>query len=480
MKQSKKVALVCPFPADIRSIGSANLGFKIVEDTIKKCGWDVDIYTCEKWFIPYPDSYDIIAFSLFYYGQIINVLPFLEKNNIPLNPKDRKQVVIAGGQGMIGVNTLNNYIDCISMGDCEVSLPYLLEHYDDLELLSKHKNLFVPSINSSMDEKELGFYPYVDTGVVTYGKNATVQLNKGCRFRCKFCGYSWCTKKYIEKPLELVKEQILEAKAMGIKNINLFSVNMCGYSKIIEVLDFMIENGMRLLTTDVRASDYTEEIAERLDKLKVRRLSVGVESFDEDVRKYIRKGLSDKQLDEFFDRAIRHNVSTFHIYLICGLPTEQYKNWNEWVGYIKEKIEKVDRGIRLDFSLANFQPMPKTPLQDEEYVDFKEKHEYIRSFLRKQYEVGLLKQEPESKTYRNLGGRIAQKERSYLVFMYMLHGDVTAGNILEKLHLKSFVGRSLNPKLYDKIRILCKENPDCYQIEELTDSNEEVWDVTDI
>lgn len=472
---SKKVALVTLQPVDVRSAGAVNLGYYAVKETFIKEGWEVDEYTCKEWYIPNPYEYDIIAFSVYYYTQLINLLPFLKRNHIPYRRTDRRPTILVGGQGCQN-NLLNDYIDVVSMGACEISLPFILENHRDLELLSTHPNVFVPSIDKDISTKELGYYDKVDSPVVIYGKNAVVQISHGCRYRCKFCGYSWSVGKYKEKPIEVVKEQLLEAKSKGVTGVNLFSADMTGYSHIIELLDFMIEHNIRILNTDIRASGYTEEIAERLDKLKFRRASIGVESFDESVRQGINKRLTDQQLEECIDRAIRHNVSTLHLYLIAGLPNEQYNHWIEWFEKIKARVEEEERSIRVDFSIQNFQPMQYTPLKDFPFVDFNEKHKFVRKFLQCKYKLGWLSRPAEEKDYCNLGGKIGMKECSYLVTMFVLHGDSTGGNVLEELDMKTFIGRSINPKLYSKIRAVCERHPEWYQIKKVDNPEKGVWE----
>ena len=68
------------------------------------------------------------------------------------------------------------------------------------------------------------------------------------------------------------------------------------------------------------------------------------------------------------------------------------------------------------------------------------------------------------------------KECSYLVTMFVLHGDSTGGNILEELDMKTFIGRSIDPKLYSKIRAVCERHPDWYQIKKVDNPEKGVWD----
>src|SRR5690606_19638616 len=127
------------------------------------------------------------------------------------------------------------------------------------------KYLYIPSISEKINFNTST--EIINSEPVIYNKNAMIELTRGCKYRCKFCQYGWTNGKYREKDIELVKQQILYIKNKGIKNINLLSCNLGGYSKINEILDFCIKEKIRLMNTDMRINEYTEEIAEKLNIL---------------------------------------------------------------------------------------------------------------------------------------------------------------------------------------------------------------------
>ena len=229
------------------------------------------------------------------------------------------------------------------------------------------------------------------------------------------------------------------------------------------------------MNTDMRIDVYTEEVAERLDKLKVRTLKVGVESFNEQIRKDIHKNVSKKQLDEFIDRALKYNISNLHFYLIYGLPTENdYTEWFKYMKDISEKRKEIDRNIRIEFSITNFEPSIYTPYEHEKFVNFEDKHNFLREFLQVQEDCGYIKQKANTKDYKNTHGRLGRKERSYNIGMWLLHGDETIGKCLLQLDIKG-IGRSVDMKVYDKIKKICDKDKTIYPIKELTDINENIW-----
>lgn len=470
----KKFALVQLTPKDMRCQDSINLGLEIVKNIIdNKEGWEVDLYKFGET-IKDINQYDIIGFSIFYFTQMLNLVPFLKTNNIePLRKnRNRKPLIVAGGQGIQNPKPIKDFIDVFMMGNGEGVVEYVLDNYDNIDKLKENEYLLIPDIK---EEFKFAHKNIIDSNPVIFGKNCMIELTRGCKHRCKFCQYGWTNGKYREKDIELVKQQILEVKDKGIKNINLLSCNLGGYSKIIELLDFCIDNKIRLMNTDMRIDAYTDEVAKRLDKLKVRTLKVGVESFNEEVRKDINKKFTKEQLDGFIDRALENNVSNLHFYLIYGLPTEKdYTKWFEYMEYISEKRKNIDRNIRIEFSITNFEPSIYTPYEHENFVDFNIKHKFLREFLQIQEDCGYIKQKANTKDYKNTHGRLGRKERSYNIGMWLLHGDESIGKCLLQLDIKG-IGRSVDMKVYDKIKKICNKDKSIFQIRELTDKNENIW-----
>lgn len=457
----------------MRSQDSINLGLEIISEIVKKQGWQLDTYKFgDK--IQDVNSYDIIGFSLFYFTQMLNLVPFLKSNNIePLSSKRNNQpLLLAGGQGIQNPKPISKFIDVFCMGEGEGVLEYILENYKNKNILSNHKSLYIPNINDNFIFNSI---KDVDSKPIIYGKNSMIELTRGCKNRCKFCQYGWTNGKYREKNIELVKQQILEVKDKGIKNINLLSCNLGGYSKINEVLDFCIEENIRLMNTDMRIDEYSEEIAIKLDLLKVRTLKVGVESFSDQTRIGINKNISKIQLDTFIDRALKHNISNLHFYLIYGLPNEEnYNEWFNYMEYIKNRIKSVDRNIRIEFSITNFEPAIYTPFEKSPLINFQDKHKFMREYLIKQEELGYIKQPAQTKDYKNSHGRLGRKERSYNIGMWLLHGNETVGDVLYELNIKG-IGRSINEKIYNQIYKICQSKTDVYQIRNIQDLNENIW-----
>lgn len=97
----------------------------------------------------------------------------------------------------------------------------------------------------------------------------------------------------------------------------------------------------------------------------------------------------------------------------------------------------------------NYEPTIYTPYENTQLINFEEKHKFLKEYLKVLEEAGYIKN-AENKWYHNMSGRLGRKEESYLISMWLLHGDETIGEILLNLDIKG-VSRSIDVSVYNKI-----------------------------
>ena len=452
----KRLCLVQLTPKDMRGQESINLGFEIIKRKIEENGWIVDIaYYGDK---INKNEYDIIGFSIFYVTQMLNLIPFLKDNNIePMSEIRNKPLLIAGGQGVHNPLPISKFIDIFSIGEGEETIVKILKAYEQQNFISikDEIGIYIPIFNKELilpiERYDFSFshVKTIDSEPIIFKKRAMLELTRGCKFRCKFCQYGWTAGKYREKDLELVKEQIWFLRKNRIRNINFLSCNLGGYSKLKELLEFCIETKTGISNTDMRVDEYTEEIAVLLEKLKVKTLKIGVESFCEETRFAMNKKITDLQMDEFFERALRHDMRTIHFYMIYGLPGDNYDHWFDVLRKHKEIIKIIqDRSIKLDYSITNFLPSLCTPMEKLPGVDFVEKDLFLKKYLKVLEETGHIK-DAEDKWYHNMHGKLGLKEETYKIVMMLLHGNESLTEMF--LKFDKGVGRSIDQSLYEKL-----------------------------
>jgi radical SAM superfamily enzyme YgiQ (UPF0313 family) len=131
-------------------VGMSNLGYQAVYSLFNKH----DHIVCERFFLPdnklnrrkqfvslesgRPFSdFDIIAFSLSFENDYLNMLEILFRSGLPLNSNERDihhPLIIAGGVVcMLNPEPISPFVDCFFIGEAEGILPDFINNFDPSE-----------------------------------------------------------------------------------------------------------------------------------------------------------------------------------------------------------------------------------------------------------------------------------------------------------------------------------------------------------
>jgi len=378
-------------PKDTRNRGSINLGFEIV----------AEIYDADRcnWFDVITKKYDRILFNVIYPTNMLNIVPFLKNNGIEILKDKRKSqpYIIAGGQGINHLGILDRIVDETFIGEADF--------LDNTKEITSH--------------------------LYTSKNNTVIEISRGCKYSCSFCEYTWnYGGKYREKNIDLAKKQIDIVHKMGRRTVNFMSANFTGYSKFNELLEYTAHKNMRIVNTDANYYDLANAIKNKYFYHKV--IKIGIESFDEDTRSRVNKKISDDRLRDLFE-IMAEKMNYIHLYLIYGLPGDNYESWFDWLQWLSDLRRKRsigytdlfggnhlihDKQIRFEFNITNFEPCPLTPLEKSPPVDFEKKEIFLQEWMRCLIDYGFKK--PLSKMdYKNARGRMGRKENSYKLLMQL-------------------------------------------------------------
>jgi hypothetical protein len=338
------------------------------------------------------DNFDTIGFNIYYPLHLLNVYPFLVSHNIA--NKHRNVKLVAGGQGVSNLKCVDNTV------------------FDEL---------FKGEFDGTIIDKN-GFHRTSDIlsePIIKYNKSI-IEVTRGCKYKCSFCEYGHVLGgKYREKNISLLKTQIDQVSLKGIRSINLFSMNLAGYSRIDELLSYCIYKKIHILNITSCLSDI-KKLEPILPKMNCVR--IGVESFDEQTRLKAGKHLSDTELFNTLDWLL-DKVGYIYMYLIFGLPDDNYNNWFKSLDNLHTlKLQKdFSKKIKFDFSITPFEPSLGTPLENANQVNFQERILFRRSWV-----DSMIKNNFLSKPYPNAEkspGRFGRGEISYQVLMSLKTGD---------------------------------------------------------
>jgi radical SAM superfamily enzyme YgiQ (UPF0313 family) len=360
-------------------VGMSNLGFQ----TVYRLFNAQDDVVCERVFLPPKQElaalvssrtpvvtlesqspvgeFDVLAFSVSFEWDYVNVLTMLRLAGIPLYAAERGPrhplIVIGGAVTFVNPEPLAPFADVIAAGEGEVLVPALDRAFrtasdrgDLLKLLAGERGFYVPSFyepqygaggtlsgykvaaesgaSTPIRKAALKTTEAVDppaTGIFTpdteFGSRFLVEVVRGCANLCRFCwaGYNYLPVRAF--PADRILELAERARPHSNK-VGLVSIALCDHPEIERILTRLHEMGYSISPASLRLDDLTEPIVRTLRASGERTITIAPETGSDRLRRVINKTVTN---DEILDRAeliFANGFENLKLYYMIGLPTE--------------------------------------------------------------------------------------------------------------------------------------------------------------
>ena len=422
-----RVALVYP---NRYATGMSNLGFLTVHARINARPGAL----CERAFLPGPAEwrllrerglplstlesgrpladFDIVAFSLSYENDLLNVPPILSAAGIPpfrsLRGAGARSgpLVLAGGfAASLNPEPAGTLADAVVVGDGEraveailalgpprpgdpgyladlASVPgvYVPGGYEPQYAGPGEEGIFLaltprPGFPDRVvrEEVPLADFPPVfpvlaeDTEL---GRMALVETSRGCPRMCGFCAAAHACPRYREALLEHVRAAV-DAAWPHRKRIGLIGAAVLDWAPFKELSREILARGGAVSPASVRADLVDEETAGILGRSGHRTVALAPECGDETLRARVGKPLSDEAFHAAARALVRAGIVSFKLYFLIGLPgTACDAEVAGTVAFLRRfrdvVLEEGRAGGRLGTvtaTLSPFVPKPFTPMQ---------------------------------------------------------------------------------------------------------------------
>jgi len=365
-------------------------------------------------------DFDFLGITLQYEMCYTNILQVLDLSQIPLlqaNRTDSDPIVIGGGPCTYNPEPIADFFDLVFIGEGELSYDELFDIYNEmkqsgsytrdafLRRAAKVPGIYVPSLYEvtykedgtiasfspkyadvpekirrqvlpNMDEGEYPMKPIVPFVKATQDR-VVLEIQRGCIRGCRFCQAGMVYRPNREKSLDLLKKYAKEMLAnTGHEEITLSSLSSSDYSKLPELVDFLIndccDDGVNISLPSLRIDAFSLDVMSKVQDIRKSSLTFAPEAGSQRLRNVINKGLTVEDILHGATMAFQGGWQKVKLYFMLGLPTETEEDMraipelaNEIAAAYYETLPKEERRGRCQITMSTsfFVPKPFTPFQ---------------------------------------------------------------------------------------------------------------------
>ncbi len=414
-------------------------------------------------------EFDILAFSVSFEQDYLNILEILNLSGIPALKRDRSGddplVILGGVCSFFNPEPLADFIDAVIVGEGEEVVAEFIDAYrenrgkDRLALLGamgRIPGIYVPEFydvlyneDGTIKERK-AIVPWAPNRIVKrtvkdinripaatailtpnteFSDMYLSEITRGCGRHCRFCMAG-----YIYLPPRNVSTDVAKAQAEKADDfcgkIGLVGAALSDYPDIEEACA-AIKGGVSV--SSLRADSVSEALIDRLAKSGHKTIAMAPEAGSERLRSVINKGITEVDILHAADMIFGHGIPNLKLYFMIGLPTETQEDVDAIISLSKMVREVQLRHARpagriggITLSVNSFVPKPFTPFQWEPMdavENLNKKQRYLEKAVRTIGNMNIIHDLPKWEYIQALLSRGDRKIGSLIKTAHEKNGD---------------------------------------------------------
>ncbi|MDI3504288.1 MAG: hypothetical protein PWP64_1224 [Candidatus Cloacimonadota bacterium] len=402
------------FP-DLYELGVSHLGLKILYSIVNRLPYAL----ADRMYLPWLDllellpkhniplfglesrmpatAFDLLGITLQSELNYSNVLELLHQSHIPLFAHERSRedpIVLAGGPCVTNPLPLAPFIDVFFVGEAEEGIVQIAEILRDiadraerLRALGKLPSCWVPQYKSKdvwdielprtviKSRKYSGFAssenlhsPQLLSWQLATHNRYVAEIMRGCSRGCRFCHAGYFYRPVRErKPQDILNDLLQELNQSGWDEAGLISLSSSDYTCIRELMTELLKRvdtqKTHISLPSLRVDSLDDTLVDLMQSLGREGLTIAPEAGSQRLRDVINKNITEADILQGVEIALRLGWQKIKLYFMIGLPTETEAD----IEAIIELLQKINllakKRLHISVTLSPFTPKPFTSFQ---------------------------------------------------------------------------------------------------------------------